>query len=89
MSTKSLPGTTTVPGSAICASTEERSDSSMSVAASSSVPADACSQIPERIWTVGRIETARATTASFSTSSSREQVNLRPEPTTVSTWFII
>ncbi len=64
---------------------EERNDSSMSVAASSSVPSFACSQIPERICTVGRMDTARETTASFSTNSSREHLSLSPDPTMVST----
>ena len=85
MSTKRRPGTTTVPGSEMSAWSDERSDSSMSVAASSSEPSLACSQMPERICTVGRIDTALETTASFSTSSSREHVNLSPDPTMVST----
>ena len=41
------------------------------------------SSTPDRIWTLARVETARATTASFCASSSRRQTTFIPVPTMV------
>src|SRR5438128_2063091 len=64
-STSRRPGTTTAPSPSICASSDERSDSSMSVAARWRRPPSARRSTPERIWTVARVETARETIPSF------------------------
>ena len=62
MSSSSRPGSTIEPGSSTRGlQTGTRSDSSMSVAASSRRPsASARTRIPDRIWTVDRCETPRA-----------------------------
>ncbi len=60
----------------------------MSVAASESLPSPAVSRIPARICTDIRDETPLDTSASFWTSSSREQVSFMPEPVTTSVLII-
>src|SRR5690349_9480968 len=71
ISSRSRPVSTVDPGSATSAWRAARTESSMSVAASStSPPASARIRIPERIWTVERCETPRATICKrFSRSS--------------------
>ena len=59
MSTSSRPGTTTAPSSSTCASSESRTEISMSVALRCRRPPAARSMMPARIWTVVRVETPR------------------------------
>jgi hypothetical protein len=89
MSTRSFPGTATAPWPSTCASSDARSEISISVAASSSESLSARSSTPARICTVIRDETPRATVESLATSSSRVQVTFIPVPTTVSTLDIL
>ena len=84
MSSSRRPGTTTVPSPATCASTDARSETSMSVAARCNRPASARSWIPPSTSTAVRVETPRATVASFAASSSFATVILSPAPTIVS-----
>ena len=78
----SRPGTTTAPSSSTSASSDARSESSMSVAASSSRPASARRQNADRAPARRvRVETARATSASFCASSSCEHVSFSTDPT--------
>src|SRR5215204_3104755 len=86
MSRSRRPGTTIAPSSA--ASSEARSESSMSVAARCSWPASARSSTPSSTWTAERVDTARATTPSFSPSSVRPTVAFSPDPTTMSVSII-
>ncbi len=88
MSTKSRPGTTTLPSDPTVASIPRRTDSSMSVAASSKRPSVARRRIPVRTWTLCLVETPRPTTESFSESSSLRQVILRLVSVAVSREFI-
>src|SRR5262249_9171446 len=67
-----------------CASAEARSETSMSVAARCRRPASARSWIPPRTSTAVRVETPRATVASFAASSSFATVILSPAPTIIS-----
>ena len=78
---------TTAPSPSTSASSVVRSDSSMSVAASESAPPSAETRMPESTCTVPRVETARDTTPTFATSSSREQVILMPVP--VAATFVV
>ena len=80
MSTSRRPGTTTEPSLSTCASSDVRSDSSMSVAARRSSPAAASNSTPARICTELRVDTARETTPSLPTNSSRLHVTFMPAP---------
>ena len=55
----------------------------MSVAATCSRPPSARSRTPDRICTLARVDTARATMPSFWTSPSRWQTTFIPVPTMV------
>ena len=57
-----------------------RSESSMSVAASSRLPSSARSSIPERICTVPRVDTARETTPSLRGELVPRARDLHPRP---------
>ena len=63
-------GSTTAPGSSAVASSGTRSDSSMSVEASSQRPSSARSSTWERIWMVLFADATRAAVASLPASSS-------------------
>ncbi len=63
-------GSTTAPGSSTVASSGTRSESSMSVAASSTLPSSALRRMWDRIWIVLLAEAARPATASLLASSS-------------------
>jgi hypothetical protein len=60
----------------------------MSVAARCSWPPSARKSTPARICTAVLVDTARATTPSFWTSSSREQLMFIPDPTATSVSMI-
>jgi hypothetical protein len=73
-----------LPAPSTEASRDVRSDRSMSVAARSRRPSPASSRMPERICTVVRVDTARATTATRCARSSVAHVMRSPELTAVS-----
>ena len=79
---------TTAPSPSTVAGTVVRSDSSMSVASSSSRPSRARSRIPPSTWTAPRDEAARETSASRLARTSRSTTTLIPEPTAMSVSII-
>ena len=88
MSTRSRPGTTIAPSSSTRASSESRTEISMSVALRCRRPSAARSMMPARICTLVRVDTPRPTTWSFSASSSFPQTTRIVVSATVSMEFI-
>ena len=87
-SPRSFAGITTAPSPSTVAGTVVRSESSMSVASSSSRPSRARSRMPPSTWTAPRAEAARETSARRLASTSRSTTTLIPEPTAMSVSII-
>ena len=88
MSASRRAGMTSAPSPSTSAGTVVRSESSMSVASSSTRPSLARSRTPPSTWTVPRVEVARETSARRLERSSRDRVTRTPAPTAVSVSII-
>ena len=78
MSPRSFAGMTTAPSPSTVAGTVDRSESSMSVASSSSSPLLARSRMPPRTWTAPRADAARVTCANRLANASRSTTTRCP-----------
>ena len=73
-------GSTTEPGCSTVPPSGTRSESSMSVAASSQLPLSAFSRMCDRIWIVLLADAARPAIASLAASSSLGETRRTPRP---------